>query len=206
MSVVVLNSGGFDSVVLINHVRHMFPEEEINSLFFDYGQNSSCEERKCSFDSSRKVKATWREIKLPKMIWTKSGFYDREEIDVNNNYLEYRNMIFLSYAVSYARSIKDCFEVYTAMFREDNPYEDTSQEFIDGLNYAIEGSGIKVLTPLRGGYKTELAPLAKYYGIKIGDFHSCDKSDTVGEPCGKCGDCLAIKEIYEDIESHDIKY
>ena len=50
-----LCSGGFDSVVLLHNIRDNFPEAEIHTLFFDYGQGTAKYERECSKKVSEKL-------------------------------------------------------------------------------------------------------------------------------------------------------
>ena len=103
--VIVLCSGGFDSVVLMHHVREMLGyDEEIYALFFDYGQRNVAMGRECSKKVALKLKAKWKDVKLPKFNWTSGEFYANEN-GGESPYLEYRNLIFLSYAFSIAQSI-----------------------------------------------------------------------------------------------------
>ena len=64
--IVVLNSGGFDSVVLAHHIGHLNPEAEIHNLFFDYGQLSVDSERYCSEKCAKDLGFTYKEVVIPK--------------------------------------------------------------------------------------------------------------------------------------------
>lgn len=201
---VILNSGGFDSICLMHHVHHMIgvdkANEELFSLFFDYGQKSVHQERACSKKCAEKLGIKWREIRLPKFNWTKGGFYRDNYENMENHYLEWRNLVFLAYAFSYAESI-GAGEIYMAAFRCLNGswFKDADPVFFSAIN-SIAPEDIQVLTPFMGGTKGELAALAKYYNIGKSDFNSCDFL-VDGKPCGMCADCLAIEGIYKEIEN-----
>ena len=195
--VIVLCSGGFDSVVLMHHVREMLGyNEEIYALFFDYGQRNVAMERECSKKVALKLKAKWKSIKLPMFNWTSGEFYANEN-GGESPYLEYRNLIFLSYAFSIAQSL-GAIEIYTGLYRmlDGNYFLDGSPSFLSAMN-CIDPN-IQVISPFMGGIKLSLIPLAKYFGITKNDFFSCD-SPVNGKPCGKCSDCKNIEEIYREV-------
>ena len=50
--VVVLNSGGFDSTVLLHYVKEVEEDSLVYSLFFEYGQRSMEQERRCARKNS----------------------------------------------------------------------------------------------------------------------------------------------------------
>lgn len=195
--IVVLNSGGFDSITLVNWLHKTEPEYDIHSLHFLYGAPNEqpqllCVEKVCS-----KLGISNRTITLPPFDWTHSQFYNRSaEWDKEDQYLEYRNLVFLAYAVSYAQSV-GAHKIFAAVFK--GTYSDTCPTFIQGLNSALSISGIEIMTPFAEYEdKTEIVPLAVFCGVKKGDYFSCDKpqiKDGVLVPCEVCADCLDIKDI-----------
>ena len=199
-SSVILCSGGFDSVVLAHHVRKMLGEEEdIHILFFDYGQKSVEQERSCSKKVSAEIKAYWKEIKLPKMTWSKGMFYSKKYHGEDMHYLEWRNLIFLAYAFSYAQSIQ-AIEIYAAFFRVLNPddyFKDACPQFVDVMN--MLDPNIEVEVPFMGMTKESLVPLARYYNISREDFFSCDYPKEDGSPCGECADCKVVDGLLAEI-------
>lgn len=196
--IVVLNSGGFDSVVLMNYLHIIQEENEIYSLHFSYGENNEKQQSECARKVSEKVGAVHKEITLPKIDWTKSDFFNAEGYSKETQYLEYRNLIFLSYALSYAESI-GAKKVYVA-FLNHNDYPDNSIEFLQGLNsICYPASDISVDAPFIFDNKFRLGHIAKYLGIEKDDYFSCDVPTPEGRPCGVCADCLALEEIYKKI-------
>ena len=196
--IVVLNSGGFDSVVLMNYLHTIQEEREIYSLHFLYGANNEKQQLECVNKVCEKVGAVNKVIQIPKIDWTSNDFFGSEEHSKESRYLEYRNLIFLSYAISYAESI-GADKIYLA-FLNHNDYPDTTLQFLQGLNYFCEpASGISIDAPFIFDNKTRLGHIAKYLGITKEDYFSCDFPHNDGTPCGVCSDCEALKEIFKKI-------
>lgn len=197
MKVVVLNSGGFDSVCLINHLKNnLEPDMELHTLFFDYGQNNASMERSCARKVAMKTSSTFTEVKIPKISWTNSNFYGKDFIDPQSQYLEYRNLIFLSYALSFCESIK-AERIYMALLKHLN-FKDTSELFLEKFNSLSESlERVSVLTPFSNFEKYDLSPIAFLHGITPSDYFSCD-TPKFNRPCGECPDCLLLKEMEED--------
>lgn len=197
---VVLNSGGFDSVVLMNYVHTILGVESIHSLHFLYGAPNEKEQLKCVTKVCRKLGATNKVIKLPPIDWTQSKFFTDGPFQESSQYLEYRNLIFLSYAISYAEAIK-ADTIYVAFINNGSTYPDTSQTFIDGLNhFCTPSSGIFVIAPFIDHSKYSLGHFAKYFKIRDSEYFSCDKPVN-GKPCGECIDCISIREVKDFVNS-----
>ena len=186
--IVVLNSGGFDSVCLIHYVREQHPDAQILSLFFDYGQTALEEERECSYNSSEKVGAMHKEIPL-QFDWIKSSLTNNAK---DKLYVEMRNLIFLSYALSYAESNK-AEKIYVA-FIEPQGYPDTSFEFLDAFNATSMLVGVEVIAPFHDLPKEELATYARVYEIGREDFCSCFHTEVSEEDM--CPNCVVMDDIY----------
>lgn len=192
--IVVLNSGGFDSIVLMNYLHTIQGEENIHSLHFLYGANNEKQQLKCVNKVCKKLGAVNKIIKLPPIDWTVNDFFKDSEYEVSSQYLEYRNLIFLSYALSYAEAIK-ADKIYVAFLNNSN-YPDTSMEFLDGLNsFCRPESGISIDAPFIFDSKYRLGHIAKYLGITSEDYFSCDKPTSKGTPCGECLDCTTLEEV-----------
>ena len=192
--IVVLNSGGFDSIVLINYLHTIQGEDNIHSLHFLYGANNEKQQLACVNRVCEKLGAVNKIIKLPPIDWTANNFFTNSEYEVSSQYLEYRNLIFLSYALSYAEAIK-ADKVYVAFLNNSN-YPDTSLEFLSGLNsFCQPASGISIDAPFIFDSKFRLGHIAKYLGITSDDYFSCDKPTPDGKPCRNCLDCDTIEEV-----------
>lgn len=195
--IVVLNSGGFDSVVLMNYLHTIQEENEIYSMHFQYGAKNEDQQLKCVKRVCDKVGAIQNKvIRLPEMNWTNNNFFN-DGYEQSSQYLEYRNLIFLSYALSYAESI-GADKIYVA-FLNIQDYPDTTLQFLQGLNsFSEPASGITIDAPFIFDNKQRLAHIAKYLGVKEDDYFSCDVPVDC-KPCGECADCVALKEISKKV-------
>lgn len=206
--VVVLNSGGFDSTVLLHYVKEVEEDSLIYSLFFEYGQRSMEQERRCARKNSVDLDVQYIGVSLPKIYWTGSDFYNDSEFKVDKQYLEMRNLIFLSYALSFAESV-GADKVYLAVLKSHHGYSDTSPRFINAMNEVSNIIGVSIEAPFIESDKYNLVGLAYKYGITEDDFHSCDKPTAEGKPCGVCDDCEVVKEIMSQLElkhPRDVKF
>lgn len=195
--IVVLNSGGFDSIVLMNYLHFIQEEDNIYSLHFIYGARNGRQQLNCVRKVCEKIGAENKQIVLPRFSWTKGNFY-RKGYDLKSQYLEYRNLVFLSYAVSYAQSI-GAKKIYCA-FLNMVDYDDANLKFLQGLNLAIEDSGVQIDAPFIFDNKYRLGHIAKYLGIKESDYFSCDNPNEFGNPCGVCDDCKALFDIKQKVD------
>lgn len=199
MKIVALNSGGFDSVVLLHDLKNLYPDSEIHSLFFDYSQPNFEQESKCAENVAKLLGIKHTVISLPQFNWSKSDMLNpvnaHKYVKEENQYVEYRNLIFLSYALSYAQSIGAKF-IFTAILKSELGYADTQPQFINNFNkLSIESCGIKVVAPYQDKNKFDLATIAFELGVEPNSFFSCNTPDENGKPCGKCGDCQAIEIV-----------
>lgn len=198
MKRILLYSGGFDSTVLLRNIMEVYPQDTLYCMHFNYGQPNYKMEKRCVERNCREYGCTPVYIDLPVMSWTKSNFYNKGFISTTSQELELRNLIFLSYALSYAQS-SHITEVYMATLKSHG-YTDTSEMFFKGINDMLEGvdSEVKVLTPFDTFEKEDLSNLAFYYDVTDKDFFTCD-TPVDGKPCGSCPDCLEIDRIMKSI-------
>lgn len=194
--IVVLNSGGFDSIVLAHDVWYRSPDSEIHNLFFNYGQLNVESERKHSKKCAEKLEFIYKEVTLPTFNWSNSVLNGGSD---ESQYIPMRNLIFLSYALSYAEAI-GADKIFCAFIDpECEYYKDTSPLFLSQVNEISNTLGIEVLAPFIKSYKGGLLKsLARKYGIYKEDVHSCNFGE---EPCGECEDCKALDEIFDSIEN-----
>lgn len=194
--ILVLCSGGFDSITLLNLVRDENPDSEIHTLFFEYGQKTSVQEYACAIQASHKLNCIFHRVTLPKFSWTKGDFYS-PEFSGDGEYLEMRNLVFISYALSFCESL-GCDTLCMAVLKS-LMYYDTSEEFLSKVEGIANDKGVSLYLPFSELEKRELESFAFKYNIHEGDFFSCD-NPVNGKPCGKCPDCLAIQEVMNHSE------
>ena len=121
-------------------------------------------------------------------------------------YVPARNTIFLSFAMAWAE-VLGASDIFIGVNAVDySGYPDCRPEFIAAFQSmgelatkaGVEGTSLKIHTPLIDLTKREIAELAVSLGVDINSTHSC--YDPVNEsPCGECDSCLirdkAIKEL-----------
>lgn len=190
--IVVLNSGGFDSVCLLHYLSDYYISSEVYTLFFDYGQRALDKEIESAKRVSEKFGFAFHPIKLPKFNWSASGLVCTDNSE--DYYLEMRNLIFLSYALSYAQSI-GATSIFTA-FTYPGTYPDTCVEFVDNFNRISNSVGVSLEVPFHNMTKEQVFwDVATKHHIKKGDFFSCLMND---ELLGvKCPNCECLDGFYE---------
>lgn len=194
--IVVLNSGGFDSIVLMNYLHTIKGLKEIHSLHFLYGAKNEKQQLECVNKVCEKLGAVNKVITLPRIDWTKNDFYD-DSYGYETQYLEYRNLIFIAYAMSYAESI-GAKDIYLAILNSQG-YADTKLNFLEGINsFSYPNSDILVVAPFINDDKEVLMHIASYLGITEDDYFSCDVPNG-DSPCGVCDDCEYLKELSDKI-------
>lgn len=198
--VIMLNSGGYDSVILLHEL--ISRGNHVRCIFFNYGQRNYVQERNCMDTACRKINvmnkkliAEFMEIELPTLFWAKTTLYDSHiSPDDKDQYIPMRNLIFLSYAVSVAESL-GVSEIYTAIIAQNIGFTDTSIEFVDTLNKVAMMAGVQILAPYAALNKYDLMQKAIEFGLHEDDVFSCN-TPIEGKPCGKCGDCETLKTIF----------
>lgn len=200
--IVVLNSGGFDSTVLLVDTVTKNPDCEIHSLYFSYGQLNDEIGASIALENANKLGVTHHQLIIPPISWSKGNFYKEDTNEYVTQYLEMRNLIFLSYAISMAESLNA--DVITMALLKSHGYVDTSPEFIELMKEICKLIGVDFQTPYSGCDKYDIYGIAKT--LKVGPkfkFISCDTPDEKGNPCGKCLDCESIAE-YNQVLKDDI--
>ena len=201
--VIALNSGGFDSVVML-HRLVIEDNKDVLSLFFNYGQRNSEKERECARKVANNLGLEHIEIDLPPINWSHSSLYDSTE-DSMNQYIEMRNLIFISYATSLAesRGIRDIYLAYVNP--EGQYYLDCSPRFVDALNDFLSVVNMEIHTPLIDFTKEELVYDIRFFGLKRDDFFTCNTpKEEEGNlvPCGECSDCQALEMMFEYADNY----
>lgn len=209
MGIIVLLSGGIDSVVMCKIIEKQ--GEEIFPLFIDYGQIaakkewSACQQlfNECKFP--RPIKVDLNEY--GKLI--SSGLTDTNKDIFKNAFLPGRNMLFLLVGAAYARSLGKKTIAIGLLSESTHLFPDQTLEFIVNANFALNsamGADINIVTPLINFIKPEIIKLARYYNIPLDKTYSCHSGLT--KYCGKCISCREIidsgeKESFPQFEKGD---
>ncbi|MBM7557875.1 7-cyano-7-deazaguanine synthase QueC [Halanaerobacter jeridensis] len=214
---VVLLSGGLDSTTALYLAKDK--GYDLYALSFDYGQSHG-RELKAARDVAQEVGVEEHVVVETNMsAWGGSSLTDEEmEIpegddsndEIPSTYVPARNMIFLSYAASYAEAV-GAQHVFIGVSEVDySGYVDCRQEFIDAMENAInqgtvcaveEDKEIEVHTPFINMTKAEEVELGMKLGVDYSLTWTCYRGGEVA--CGDCDSCVlrlkAFKEAgYED--------
>lgn len=199
--ILALCSGGFDSIVMLHWLRELNPNKNILVLHFQYFQKNKKQEYEATVKVCRKLNCDLKPIYLPKFEWTNNKFYHAEYSGLGE-YLEMRNMVFLSYALSVCESYKIPSLYIATLKHHGDYYYDTSDAFLDKIGDICRDLNIEFQTPFSEYDKFDLMRAAKTYSITEQDFFTCD-NPVNDKPCGKCDDCKALKNLFEYIKKYD---
>jgi len=198
---IVLLSGGLDSSTTLYYaLREGY---QCYCLIFDYGQKHKKEIIQAKAIAHKAgCKSVLVKISLP---WKGSALLDNKislprgrALDAKGipvTYVPARNIIFLSFAASYAEAIGAKTIFIGANAVDYSGYPDCRPEFIRsyqamlarGLKTAVEGSAIKVVTPLIHLSKAQIVKLAVKLKVPLHLTWSCYNGTT--KPCGTCDSC-----------------
>ena len=219
---VVLSSGGLDSTTCMGIAKK--EGYEIYSLSFDYGQRHK-KELECAkavanyFGAKEHIiidfnlrawggSALTEDIEVP----TDRGLHDMvKEIPIT--YVPGRNIIFLSFATSYAEKI-GAEAIFTGVNQIDySGYPDCRKEFIEsfqqtiqvGTKVGVTGNPIKIITPLLFMNKKEIIQTGLNSEVDYSLTSSCYNGRE--KACGVCDSCkLRIQGFREAGSPDPIKY
>jgi 7-cyano-7-deazaguanine synthase len=194
---VVLLSGGLDSAVTLYFAKSK--KYQCRALIFDYGQRHRREIKAAKCIAKRAgVKFEVIKISLP---WKGSSLLDKRNISrsrgslIPNTYVPARNIIFLSFALSFAEAIKANAIFIGAHAQDYSGYPDCRSEFFHAFNKVastgtkagIEKNGVEIKTPLLNMGKADIIRLGSRLRVPFELTWSCYKGGRA--PCGVCDSC-----------------
>ena len=216
---VVLLSGGLDSATCLALAKEQ--NYELYPISFNYHQRHSIE-----LESAKKI-ASFFCVKKHLLIETNmddiggsaltdknislpEGALNHAENDVPITYVPARNLIFLSYALSYAEAI-NASHIYIGVNAIDySGYPDCRPEFIEKFQAlakvatkatVAENKEIKIETPLQNLSKKEIVLLAKKLNVPLELTHSCYAG--YEKACGVCESCLIRLNAFKEAGIND---
>jgi 7-cyano-7-deazaguanine synthase len=200
----VVLSGGLDSTVCLYLAYSKY--KEVLAISFDYSQKHKIELKKAQ-KTTKLLGIQHQIVKIPTGIFQGSSLTDFSikvpknflgKTDIPNTYVPGRNILLLSFAVSFAesRSISDIFIGVNAL--DYSGYPDCRPDFIEAFEKAINlgtrtgdsNKKIHIRTPLINLTKKDIVILGNKLNVPFSLTHSCYDPDTKGKPCGKCDSCL----------------
>lgn len=205
---VVLLSGGLDSAVTLYLAGSR--GYKCRCLIFDYGQR-----HKREIFSAKKIAAN---VKVPYQLikidfpWKGSALLDKRMEVLKSGqgrvipmtYVPGRNIIFLSFALSYAETLRAEAVFIGAHAQDYSGYPDCRGEFFQafkkvarvGTKAGIEKRGIGIEAPLLNMKKAEIIQLGSKLKVPFGLTWSCYKGGNL--PCGRCDSCYYRAKGFRD--------
>ncbi|MFA5275310.1 MAG: 7-cyano-7-deazaguanine synthase QueC [Candidatus Omnitrophota bacterium] len=198
---VVLLSGGLDSAVTLYFAGSK--GFKCHCLVFDYGQRHF-REIECAKKIAASAHANAKVIKI-NLPWKGSSLLDKEmkipatvhrsSATIPSTYVPGRNIIFLSFALSYAEAIGAEAIFIGAHAQDYSGYPDCRPEFYRAFSIAAkrgtkrgaENRPIKIETPLLNKNKAGIIKLGAKLDVPFGLTRSCYRGGK--RPCGKCDSC-----------------
>lgn len=192
---VVLLSGGIDSTTTLFFAKKK--GYKCYPLVFDYGQRHKREiESAKKISKVAKSRHTLLKLDFP---WRGSALLDKSmEIPkkrhkgIPSTYVPARNTIFLSFALSFAESIKASAIFIGAHSQDYSGYPDCRKAYFNAFSDMKDkgtkiGKGIRITTPLVHKKKSEIIKLGARLRVPFNLTWSCYKGTK--KPCRKCDSC-----------------
>lgn len=194
-SAVVLLSGGLDSATALYFARSK--GYKCFGLIFDYGQLHKKEIAR-AVNLAKRSGCTYRILKI-NFPWKGSALLDRRvkvpfklTPGIPATYVPARNIIFLSFALSFAETIQAGAIFIGAHAQDYSGYPDCRPEFFKSFikmakTGTIGGNKIEILTPLLNKNKSQIIRLGQSLGVPFELTWSCYRGKNY--PCGECDSC-----------------
>jgi len=206
MKVVILVSGGMDSVAVLYHASNAY--EVVEALSFDYGSKHNHKEIPFAQYHCDKLGIPHRTIKL--------GFINElfasdllraggeipdghyEEQTMKQTVVPFRNGIMLSISGGYAESIEANGLVIAAHAGDHAIYPDCREVFMKSMGDAIRSgtyAEVELLRPFIKFSKAQIAARGHELGVDFSKTWSCYKGRDIH--CGSCGTCVERREAFQ---------
>lgn len=205
MKVVVLCSGGMDSVTALHWARWRHDVRAV--LSFDYGAKHNHREIPFAAEQAAALGRPHEVIALDFIgqLFTSDLLRSGGEIpeghyadaNMQRTVVPFRNGIMLAVAAGYAESRGAEGLVIAAHSGDHAIYPDCRDDFMRAMADAIRlgtYAGLQVLRPFIALDKGQIAAEAARLGVDLGRTWSCYKGGEVH--CGKCGTCVERREAF----------
>ena len=205
MKVVVLCSGGMDSVTALHWARAHHTVAA--ALSFDYGAKHNARELPCAADQCRSLRIPNRVVPLTFLAEAfksdllrtggkiPDGHY--EEQTMKKTVVPFRNGVFLSLGTGYAESLGAEAVAIAAHAGDHTIYPDCREEFLGTMAQAMEKgtyAGIRLLRPFVAMNKAAIVRRGTELRVDYARTWSCYKGGLLH--CGTCGTCIERREAF----------
>lgn len=207
---IVLLSGGLDSATTLFLAKSK--GYKTYCLIFDYHQRHK-KEIQCAVKLAKVTQSPYKIVKIG-LPWGGSALLDKtialpknrqrmtQEIPVT--YVPARNIIFLSFAASYAEAVGASVIYIGANAIDYSGYPDCRPEFYRafhqvmkrGLKTGVTGQTIRIETPLIRKTKADIIRLGRRLNVPYELTWSCYAGGA--KPCGVCDSCILRKKGFQE--------
>lgn len=215
---IILLSGGLDSTTLLFFAKSRGFKR--HCLIFDYGQRHQKEIHQ-AMRVARYARCPFEVIKIA-LPWGGSALIDKKAVlpqdrslkrigadEIPPTYVPARNMIFLSFAVSYAEAIGAQTVFIGANAIDYSGYPDCRPEFYrafkevlrKGLKSGVEGKTIDIQTPFIDKTKAQIIQWGLNRKVPYHLTWSCYQGGQ--RPCGRCDSCLLRAKGFSEAGAND---
>lgn len=205
MKVVVLCSGGMDSVTALHWARAH--HHVVGAVSFDYGAKHNAREIPFAAEHCAQLDVPHQVIRLPFVnelfasdLLQSGGAIPEghyEAANMKQTVVPFRNAIMLSIATGYAESIGGEGLVIAAHGGDHAIYPDCREDFMRAMGDAMRlgtYAGLQLLRPFIAMNKGQIAAEGARLGVDFSRTWSCYKGGA--RHCGKCGTCVERREAF----------
>jgi 7-cyano-7-deazaguanine synthase len=192
---IVLFSSGLDSTTVLYYA--MSKGYDCHCLIFDYGQKHNKEVNNAK-NFAKSLKLNYHVVKTS-IPWDMSSLINKnkkipehkqiKEGFVPSTYVPGRNTIFLSYAISYAETIK-AKKIFLGINAVDfSSYPDCTPQYLKSMQQVMKSlkNGIEICAPIEKYSKSQIIKLGTKLKVPYEKTWSCYNGKN--KPCGKCDSC-----------------
>ncbi|VAX36511.1 7-cyano-7-deazaguanine synthase [hydrothermal vent metagenome] len=212
---IVLFSGGLDSTTILYYAKDKGFEPYC--LIFDYGQRHR-KEINLAKTIAKQAGCDFKVVKIS-LPWLGSSLLDKsmdipmggaiDEKKIPSTYVPARNIIFLSFAASYAEAVGARAIFIGANAIDYSGYPDCRPEFFEayqqtlktGLKTGVEHKAIKIHIPLIHKTKAQIIKMGLKLNVPYDLTWSCYRGGK--HPCGKCDSCVLRLRGFEQVGTKD---
>jgi len=207
MKVVVLCSGGMDSVTALYRARE--EHEVVAVLGFDYGAKHNHRELPFAAEQAANMGARFEKITLDFVnrlfasdLLLSGGEIPKghyEAANMKQTVVPFRNAIMLSIACGFAESVEAEGLVIAAHGGDHAIYPDCREAFMAAMGEAMRlgtYAGIKLLRPFINLTKSQIAAEGARLQVDFARTWSCYQGGEIH--CGKCGTCVERREAFAE--------
>jgi 7-cyano-7-deazaguanine synthase len=199
---IVLLSGGLDSTTLLYYAKDQ--GYEADCLIFHYGQRHTKEIQR-AVKIAEHTQSAYHMVRFA-MPWKGSSLIEAQEPipshqkieteTIPSTYVPARNIIFLSFAASFAEAVNARAIFIGANAVDYSGYPDCRPDFMrayqevlrQGLKTGVEGRPIQLAAPLIDKTKAEIIRMGLRLGVPYERTWSCYQGGE--QPCGQCDSCV----------------